>query len=370
MKRICKILIITPLFFNDASGSAVYYKLLASHLIKMKIKVAVISDKEEGVFDDISYYHLFPKRSGQNTRRWRDLISYAFQNIQYFKISKIIKRERPDTIIVHTSFYNHLGLFPYIISRYQKKFQEIKWVADSRDRLTLKGNITYLNKYKYVISCSENISTFLEKNNLPVKKINKLPVLQENIKRDKVKETAAQLPEDLLEKKYILYVGSIKKEKNVDLLLNAFILKVKPIFPDYIFVLVGLLKSNDRDMQRKISHDSVKYLGSLPRVDVLTLMRHAKLCINISPNEGMPRSSLEALALKCPTLLPPNIPEFEKYCPELVVSAADPYLVGEHIVNFLSSKNIPSTYPIHYHYIHNVLPCYLQLIMPECCVKA
>ena len=118
-----------------------------------------------------------------------------------------------------------------------------------------------------------------------------------------------------------------------------------------------------------LEHDSVVYLGNVARNDVLALTNGASLCVNLCPDEGLPRSSLEALALNRPTLLPPNIPEFEKYCGDWVIASTDPESVGNRIIAELSAPQAPK-YPVKNHDLGAIRDRYLATLHPNSDEKA
>ncbi len=359
-----KLLIITPLFFNNASGASVYYQQLVSLLDCQGYKITVISDKERGKLNGVAYHPFFPVRSGVNKRRIIDIISYTIQNFQYIKIDGIIEETKPDVILVHSSFYNYPGFFSYFMKRMLSKYYNIKWILDVRDHLMPPNKVLQFNNYNKIIACSENIIIFLRKHGIAKKKLEYIPVLQENLGNIECWENNDSLVNYLRNKTYILYIGAVKKEKGVLLLLKSFSKIVSPQFLSCQLVLIGLLKDTDRELKEMLLHESVIYAGVRSRDVIYSLIGMASLCVNLSPIEGMPRASLEALASKRPTLLPPNIPEFNRYCSEFVASDNDPVRVGEQMLSILRSQKV-ADYPIEQHSVENIFHRYEEVLFSK-----
>jgi len=357
-----KLLLITPLFWGDASGSSVYYRLLSNELLQRGYDVSVISDFEKG--DDslgISYFPLFPKRCGKDKNRMRDIVAYAVQNFTYLKINNIIKRLQPTAVLVHSSFYNHPGIFSFVFSRLLLKYPNITFIADVRDRMLPVQKMSTLNAFHKVVACSKNVAHYLRGNGVDPSKIFHIPVIQERIIVQDKEALQFLVKKGLVDKKYFFYGGLIKEEKAVDLLLDAFVDHICPKEPDIYLVLAGLMKTSSSRVKQLLSNDRVVYVGNVRRGEVLALMSKSALCVNLSPNEGMPRSSLEALSLNKLVVLPPNVPEFTTLCPEFVVDEKAPELVATRILDIFHAGDI-AQYPIERHRPEDVIDHYLQIL--------
>ena len=123
--------------------------------------------------------------------------------------------------------------------------------------------------------------------------------------------------------------------------------------------IAGVAKESS-GVKRASTIDGVQLLGSVPRPQLLALMQNAALNVNLSTSEGMPRTSLEALALGTRVLLPLGIPEFERYCGSWVASSQDPGAIAAQFIDMLVEP--PATgYPIETHSINRVLEKYNEL---------
>jgi len=364
-----KAIIITPIFSDSGTGAATYYHLLAEGLQHQGVNLTIISEQTHFPvnFDNCEYLELFPTRTGKKKQLIRDLIGYAWQNLQYLRLPSIFQKRQPNAVLVHTSFYNLPGIFPQVMKRaiarralpeaIAQKQPKQKYIADVRDVLLPLKQVKYLSQYDQVIACSENVRQRLISGGLNPEKITDIPIPQETISVNSVEVENLLTQLGLDQTPYIFYAGMIKEIKAVDLLLEAFTRFVLPKQPDIKLVLAGYIKTTNPSVINLLQSENVHYVGNRNRKDILNLMAGASLCINLSPNESIGRSSLEALALKCPTLLPPNVPEFMRHCPDFVVTSRDPQVIAEQMMNALSKQEIP-TYPIEQHLPENVIKQY------------
>lgn len=354
------VLIITPLFFGDASGASIYYQRLTALFVEHGMNVGVISDREAGSFPGI-YLGLFPRRAGQAKSPLKDYASYALQNISYRKLGGIVGEFSPKNIIIHSSFYNFPGLFPCYINNVMKHHPDINFILDVRDRLVPEKRIRHFKRYDSIIVCSENIRNYLCRGGLVKDSMTYIPVIQEHL--ESLAEEGKQVPEryGLQRDRYIFYAGLIKEAKKVDVLLEAYCRHIRPVMPDIKLVLAGLLKTTSHRIKEQLQSENVFHLGNLPRNEIIGLMNGAALCVNLSPIEGFPRSSLEALALRRPVLLPPNVPEFMQYCPGQVATENDPQAVAGQMIRIIQQHEI-ADYPVEKHYPENQFDRYMNIL--------
>ncbi len=352
-------LILTPVFSGDCTGAAVYYTLLTNWLLSREVPVTIVSEATgENVGDD--YMGIFPKRCGKNKRIVRDLAAYACQNLIYFRLPNIVKRKKPKTVLIHASFYNLPGVFPYVIrSMLERRVCNERYLIDVRGFIPAKC-MHHLLKFDQAIACSENVLNALVAGGLSREKIQHIPVLQERFKIDKDKVQQLLTTLGLKDKTYILYVGLIKEQKAVDILLEAFARFVQPLHPSYSLVLAGLLKTSNKKIIKLLKSKNVYYIGNRSREEALHLMAGASLCVNLSPAESTSRFCLESIALKRPTILPPKVPEYMRFCPDFVATSCEPKEVAQKMMEVLESGEVPS-YPIEQHLPEQVLPKYAKI---------
>jgi glycosyltransferase involved in cell wall biosynthesis len=138
--------------------------------------------------------------------------------------------------------------------------------------------------------------------------------------------------EPLLQKKYILHVGTIEKRKNLTTLLKAFELLLQNNPQDLYLIIVGQ-KSNKPTLKddavfemvaaSSLLKEHVIFTGFLSDSQTATLYKHAALYVFPSVNEGFGIPILEAFAHKVPVLVAGN-----SCLPEVAGNAAisfDPY---------------------------------------------
>ena len=359
------VLIITPIFFGDGTGAGVYYKLLIKILASKNIDITVVSEKanskEISDFDRLTYYSLFPTRTGKRKQMVFDAIKHAWQNLTYLFLPFILQKNKLDCVLVHSSFYTLPSIFPILFNWLIKNNPDIHYVVDVRDRLIPPKKAPWLSSYDSVIACSKNVLNYLVDCSIPREKISYIPVPQEKLSVGKEDVNDLLLKFGLEDTSYLFYAGLIKELKGVDLLIDAFSHFVLPEFPHLKLVLAGFIKTTRRDLLNSLKLPQVVHVGNLSRYEVMCLMAGAKLCVNLSLNEGLPRFSLEAIALKCPVLLPPNIPEFSQFCPDFVVESRQPKEIGQKIIEVLNSRSIPH-YPIDQHLPEQIISKYEEIL--------
>lgn len=354
-----KILIISPVYNKTVGGAAVYYRILSENFMKDGHDVTLVSDVGGKNFKG-HYIGLFPSWAGSDRSFLRDAIYYFWQNVQYLKLFSIFNQGQFDIAIVHSSFYNHPGIFSKILSVIVMRHPKTLFVADVRDRMISDNRISNLKIFHKIIACSKNIVDFLYGKGIN-KNVFYIPVIQEKLDISSSCVASVVAKNGLNDLEYCISVGAVKEDKSVDKLLKAFLNVRKIVESQLDLVVVGLLKTENVEVKKLLSQPGVHYLGALPRNDVLALMKGASLCINLSPNEGMPRASLEAIALNKPVLLPPNIPEFNQYCKNFVVDDLSESNIIKQLQ--LSIKN-PCTvaYPLEQHFPRTVIENYYHIM--------
>ena len=144
--------------------------------------------------------------------------------------------------------------------------------------------------------------------------------------------TATNNYEQLLNKKYILHVGTIEKRKNLTTLISAFEKYLTTTQQETYLIIVGQ-KSNKPTLQdnavfemvaaSSLLKERVIFTGFLPDHQTAILYKHAALYVFPSVNEGFGIPILEAFAHKVPVLVAGN-----SCLPEVAGGAAisfDPY---------------------------------------------
>lgn len=353
------LMIISPVYHGGGSGASVYYRLLVDCLVDDGLDVVVVSDTEKGD-TNATYVPLFPAWAVR-ARSFRTYFFFALQNLTYFLLPLLVRKHRPRTILLHTAFLNTPGFFSLALRLMRRMFPTVKIVADVRDRELPTSRVSIINSLSSSIACSRNVVTYLNDIGVDMQRVIEIPILQEPIivTEDAVQEVLDEF--GLIKSKYILFCGRIKESKRVDLLLQVFNEHLAPRRKDLKLVLAGPLGWVSSTIVDGLREDGVEYLGNQSRKRVLALTAGAALCINLCPDEGLPRSSLEPLALRRPTLLPPNVPEFEKHCAEWVVHSTNPEEVSNRVLEVLDGGEFP-VYPIENHSFAAVAASYRSVL--------
>ena len=365
------LVVITPIFPPSTGGAATYYGLLIKRLLLSESvdKVTVITEhlpSEQVISKEYSgrceIIRIFPYRASATMSLAKQYFKYALQNALYLYAWYLIKKKSPDIILVHSSFHNHINLF-HLIAKYLLRDERL--IADVRDHQMPVKNLYQLNVYSDIIACSENIIQYLSSNFDGSDKIKYIPVLQEKIKLNPDDIVSALKKFDLYNVNYIMYAGLIKKDKGVQLLIESFV-KLKLLGYEGKLVLAGVVKESDL-LASALKNNDVIYVGPLQHDELMLILSSARMLINLSSSEGLPRICLEAMELNVPVLLPKGIPEFGKHCPENVANSSDPTSIASQIM-FIINNNKHQTYIIKKHHEENVIGKYIKLMRGSCSV--
>lgn len=104
------------------------------------------------------------------------------------------------------------------------------------------------------------------------------------------------LPQDI-----ILFVGSLKRHKNIERLIDAYInLKSKGI--QHKLVIAGRYRQREEEILKKIKSTDALYLGEVPTEDLVLIYNLASLLAIPSLYEGFGLPALEAMACGVPVV--------------------------------------------------------------------
>ena len=354
------ILIITPIYKSNAGGAGIYYQMLCDLLSRHGRSVCIVSERDI-VADNVIYEGLFPAWAGRDRQFLKDRVYYLYQNITYFWLPMLLLRYRPTTVLIHSSFHNHPGLFGIAFRVTRRLFSKTKFVADVRDKLLPVGKLGILAEYDHVIACSVNVVAHVHRGGVPTAMTTHIPVIQKKITVSDERMKVALMRHGLVGERYIYYLGAIKEDKGVDRLLETYDRHLRDRNPGLLLVLVGLMKSQSSRMRRLISSKGVRYLGNLQHAESMALMKGSTLCVNLSLSESISRVCLEAISLGRPVIVPSDVPEFQQFCPECV--AAETSIEGlARKMQYLLDNPVPASYPVEDHFPESVIYRYLELL--------
>lgn len=356
------VMIITPIFYPAQGGASTYYNLLSKKLVESdKVKrVTILTERFPGTDaretlsgGAIRVIRYFPFRAGGKINSISKYIRYAVQNLQYLAIPGMIRKLSPDVVMIHSSFHNVMNLLQLIVPLVARN---VKVVSDVRDHQLPEKSLTQLAVYDRIIACSENVVAHLQKRPELMPRVLHIPVIQEQLAITDARATLAKY--ELEAQQYILYAGLIKQKKGLEILLNTY-QKLRERGLRLSLLLVGLIR--DRNLVRLSDRiPGVRILEPLPRDELLHLMKHAAINVSLSLSEGMGRVSLEAIALSSRVLLPQGIPEFDRYCPNMVARSLDPDQLADQIEALLSVE-VGNAYPIKIHDPQTIVASYLNM---------
>jgi glycosyltransferase involved in cell wall biosynthesis len=136
--------------------------------------------------------------------------------------------------------------------------------------------------------------------------------------------------------KFMLYVGSIRRHKNIKALLDAF-MNFRKRSPDISLVMVGRL-SQDIDIKR----NGVTYLGEIESDKELAAIYNLASCLfNLSLYEGFGLTILEAQRCGLPVVCS-DIPVHKEIGGEGISAVKASYIdqISQNLYNVLSNKGI------------------------------
>lgn len=267
-----------------------------------------------------------------------------------------VRRTVPDVMIVHDSLIRFR--LPARQVRLARTRGEVPVVVDVRAPLESRKHAKFVQKCaSSVISCSESVSLSLKVGNI---KAVEIPILLDAIQPNY--EAADQLLERhgvARASKYVLYAGRLKGEKGVVALAESFL--KAPLDPSVKLVLAGVDKLTSAE-RRRIESPRVLNLGPQSRDLVRGLISRSALVVNVSPSEGLPRLCLEAIQLQVPVVLPPNVPEFLRSDPDLVVhSTSSDFELGRLLAEVFDGQCL-ANYDTSPHFPSEVLPRLMHVI--------
>lgn len=382
-----RLLIVSPLYLPASGGAAIYYEMLSRHLIESDQvdSVTIISEAMPG----------HPRREsdldGRRTiiralphfshRGKRDAITAAALAGRQAIVS-LLPAAAPfipaDVVVMHGAFHIHpnfiapsmklgqalSGLVPKLPAKIARRLGGAgdvpEFYADMRDALTPAKRLGALGEYDGITSCGANVSNHLRSVGLEPQAQIPVPIERDVTlaaqNRSAVRDTCLadfDIPGD-----YLLFANGVNTTKGIDLaveLRDEMARRGRPL----TLVVAGRNRETVAAVDAGIAAGHIVVLGSLPQPDILRLGLGATAVINLSPSEGVPRSTLEALDLGATTLLPAGVPEFEGFSEIADLSSAAE--CADRLEALLDAESAEGLYPIERHDITNLTPQYAEM---------
>lgn len=292
----------TPLFRNR-DGIATYTigileELLARQDDNQYIGIAFASDKRvtgllnEG--DRLSFLFL------PFSRRIYNIL------FKLFKLPvNVFLRAKPD-IVWYPNFvsFPYLTRVPKLVTVHDLTFRHNpEWVSKRNGRYLNRFVPWSVEKAAAIITISKSIRKEIQNEYSPNKNIHVIP--------PSISTTGdpSGFEESLetfgLNKKYLLYIGTIEPRKNIGCLLDAYQLLPSKTKAAYDLVLVGKSGWKNDDLVKQIEdlkHQGVRWLGFTDDKDMLNILHSAAVFILPSHYEGFGIPILEAMSQGVPVI--------------------------------------------------------------------
>ncbi len=246
----------------------------------------------------------------------------------YLFIRKIIKREKPDVIHLHTSKIGLLGrlaAWPFYTKKTYYTMHGFDQIRVAHKKF-LPLEILLKNLCKKIITVSNYDAQNLRKHNIKniTLIVNGVSDKRDIVKDKKIVEKIASFSTG---KNIVLTVARDAKPKRFDLFLE-----VAALLPQYTFIWIGN-KEKKEDIPK-----NVLCLGEIPNAGIYTSL--ADLFLLLSDHEGHPISIIEALSCSTPVLASNvgGIPEII-HSNFAFLTENDSENIKDTIINILTNKD-------------------------------
>jgi glycosyltransferase involved in cell wall biosynthesis len=364
--RAREIVLFSPSFPPAAGGAANYAYILTSLLSRNQIFDRVIVYTEwESIFSKsnerppgVEVRNVFPKRTKRNKI---DILSYLAYFVQMTMLPILIlwSWRKNRTLWFHAYWlYRANTIFPTlrVLVRVTRKRPQL--VLDVRDREFNQHSVDQIKVFDKIISCSHNVTRHLTSLEISQHRISEIPIPVE-VDFGAVNDT--KLPHNVSELgRYVLAAHGFTSGKNTENILHA----IKMLRADGIdigVVVIGRARYWPSIAEEGVSDGWVVFAGPVSNTTALAICMSSEIHINVCPTEGLPRSSLEAMVLGQKVILPPNVPEFDRYCSEYVVQGDNIKVLANCIKKVLTSR-CKAEYPISYHFSDSLKDAYQRAL--------
>ncbi len=190
--------------------------------------------------------NIIPKNSYIKSR-----LSYIFIFLfNFFKLKRLIKQEQPNYLIIHL-----ITSLPILLSIFFKKKTKIILRISGLPKINILRHFFWklFSNNIHIVTCPTKATYdyFKQKKIFSEEKliILKDPVIDIEKFKNQSKE---KIENKFLEKKIIIGIGRLTKQKNFELLVNFF-LKIEKDYPEYILIILG--EGENRHKLEKIIKD-------------------------------------------------------------------------------------------------------------------
>lgn len=363
--------IVTPVYAPAPGGGASYTKFLAEGLGRYHdmARISVFTERFPGqpnisrtLDGRVTVHRRFPWRAGRDQVDLRSYFDYAVQNVDFARIDDWLPSET-NVLVVHSHHHYKPNLLCLGLQRLKaKRGSAVQLVLDVRDRLITTTMAPVQELYDNVICCSRNVEAHMR--NLGERRpLHHIPIIYdapEPPAQEAVARTLQSL--GLSGQRYLLSTSGIDLAKGVDELL-ACVRELRRRGEQAQLVVAGRKRDWARRHADAEAEGLMRHLGSLPQDEIFHLMAGSEIHLNLSTNEGLPRSSLEAIASGTRALLPPKVPEFAEYCAAHVAATNEPSKLADQVQLLLEQPKAAPAYPLALHSTSQTIPQYLKLFL-------
>lgn len=353
-----RVLLITGGYYPAPGGAANYSRTLAHLLTEYGVAgaVEVFTEryagerrrKQEGPGSRVVVRRAMPWRATRERKGVGSGFLYAFQLLQ---MATIILKEgrRFDAILLHGSLIYRTGFLARIIGVACRlaRGRRPAFILDIRDPLMPARMAPLANHFDGVVACARNVACDLAGKGVPPVRIREIPIplaLHPGRGREQGPICASF---GLTEGSFALVAHGFTPGKRTEEVVDA-VASLRESGMDLTLAVAGKARFWPDNAERARREGWLYFLGSLPNPEVRGLMAKCRIHVNVCPEEGLPRGSLEAIAAGALTVLPPGVPEFDEYCPAWIGSAGDSRRLAEEIRVVLRRGQV-ATYPLEHH---------------------
>ena len=318
----------------------------------------------EGTEGRVLILREFPFRAGRARKDWLSLIAYFITNISYLKLPGIVlqwasQENSALRTLIHTSlFYN-----PNSLKRVVEKLRlnsSSTLIADVRDMQFPDAEIHLLDRFDRIVTSSHGVAEDLARRGASPNKITPIPMPFTFPPVPEACTVQATLEKHgLTGKRFLLNPNGISRAKLYVEMREAMpLIRSMPEMQDVELVSVG--RDRDRtDKDNEVERSgSARFLGPIPREELLSLMRAAMFTLILSPNEAISRAALEAMAVGGRVILP-DVAEFRVECASHICTDPTPANIAR-MVTKLADAATPR-FGFERHLEPNYLPLYRAL---------
>lgn len=341
------VLIVCPVYAPHAGGGGQYFPLLAQQLKKISgiNDVAVLTERhpdrpfrslEEGVY----IYRFLPQRDSLERKgKVYSFLSFFLTYVLFYIVIPVLMWKHKAGVLHYTRYLRRgfYGLTWLLLTSLDKTV-----ILDMRATVENPRFIYNLFGYSAVISNSLGVFQQMERLGVAEGKHYLVPnpvLLPEPIESGEAWLLVKKISEKI-RRPYLAFVGQLLERKSINEVLDAFD-DFSSGNPEFQLVLAGR-NMLGASVERKIkANNNILHLGPIPREQALALMQEAEMILQPSKIEGIPRVSLEALALGKKVLLPPCVPEFVAENELFTVKEITPESIQGAIVRILEAGSLP-----------------------------